>query len=161
MGRIKKVYLSVLNRTLNPLALRGARSGRGPFSLIRHVGRRSGRIFEAPVVLAEARRAPRALVAELTYGDQVNWYRNILAGGGEVVHRGRTYRIVSVERLSTEDGLRAFAGPRALILRILRRREFRLIHVEPVTDAATPPATRVSHPPSTRAPGIRPGDSLG
>lgn len=144
MGRIKDTYLSVLNRTLNPLALRLARSGRGPFSLIRHRGRRSGRAFETPVILAEDRDDVDALVAELTYGDQVNWYRNIVAGGGEVVHRGRTYRIMAVERLSRDEGLRAFAGPRAVILRILRRHEFRLIRVETMTDAAAQAPPRIT-----------------
>ncbi len=136
MGRFKKAYLAVLNRTLNPLALRLAKDGRGPFSLVRHVGRKSGRTFETPVILADDPASPGALVAELTYGDQVNWYRNIVAGGGEVVHRGRTYRILSVEQLSTEDGLRAFGGPRGVILRLLRRHEFRRIGVVPAPAAA-------------------------
>ncbi len=132
MGRFKAGFLKVLNRTLNPLAVRLAKSGRGPFSLVRNVGRKSGRIFETPVILAET---AGGLVAELTYGDQVNWYRNIVAGGGEIVHRGRTYRILGVEPLSAEDGLRAYGSARSTILRMLRRHEFRLIRIEPA-DAA-------------------------
>jgi deazaflavin-dependent oxidoreductase (nitroreductase family) len=120
----------VLRRTLNPLAIRAARSGRGPFSLIRHVGRSSGRAYEAPVILAEH---PDGLVAELTYGESVNWYRNIVAGGGEVLHRGRRYRIVSVAPLASDEGLRAFGGPQAAVLRMLRRREFRLLRVDPLS----------------------------
>jgi len=127
-GRLRERYLALLKRTLNPLTLRAARRGRGPFSLVRHTGRRTGRVFEAPVVLAER---PDGLVAELTYGDRVNWYRNIVAGGGEIVHRGRTYRILSVETLPAEEGLRAFGGFRGLLLRMLRRHEFRLIRVDP------------------------------
>lgn len=138
MGRVRSAYLQLLKRTLNPLALRAARRGRGPFSLVRHVGRRSGRTFETPVILAEDPRRPDVLVAELTYGDQVNWYRNIVASGGEVVHRSRTYRIRSVQPISTEEGLRAFAGPRAAILRLLRRHEFRAILVEPPGPATHP-----------------------
>lgn len=49
----KKRFLRVLNPTLNPLALRAARSGRGPFSLVEHIDRKSGRTFEAPLILAE------------------------------------------------------------------------------------------------------------
>jgi deazaflavin-dependent oxidoreductase (nitroreductase family) len=127
---LRRRFLKVLNRTLNPLTLRAARSGRGPFSLVRHTGRKSGRVFEAPLLLAEH---PDGLVAELTYGDSVNWYRNVVAGGGEVVHRGRTYRIDSVEPLPTADGLRAFGGFREAVLRMLRRDEFRLLRVSPVT----------------------------
>ncbi|MCR2764546.1 nitroreductase family deazaflavin-dependent oxidoreductase [Microbacterium sp. zg.B48] len=127
MGRVKTAYLHVLNRTLNPIALGLAKRGRGPFSVIRSVGRRSGRTFETPVILAES---SDGLVAELTYGDRVNWYRNILHGGGHVIHRGRTYRIVSVEPLSAEAGLAAYGPAPAAILRVLHRREFRLIRVE-------------------------------
>jgi deazaflavin-dependent oxidoreductase (nitroreductase family) len=128
-GAFRRGFLRVVNRTLNPLTLRAARSGRGPFSLVRHTGRRTGRVYEAPVILAEH---PDGLVAELTYGDRVNWYRNIVAGGGEVVHRGRTFRILAVEPLPADDGLRAFGGFRAAVLRMLRRHEFRLLRVEPV-----------------------------
>ena len=60
MGRFKAAFLEVLNRTLNPLAVRLAKSGRGPFSLVRNVGRKSGRIFETPVILADT---PGGLVA--------------------------------------------------------------------------------------------------
>ena len=127
----RQTYLDVLNHTLNPLTVRLAKGGRGPFSLVRHIGRKSGRTFETPVILADA---SDGLVAELTYGDQVNWYRNIVRGGGEVVHRGRTYRILSVEPVPTSEGLAAFGGFRSRILRLLRRHEFRLIRVEPLSD---------------------------
>jgi hypothetical protein len=128
-GRIKKGFLAVLNRTLNPLTLRAARRGRGPFSLVRATGRKSGRVYETPIILADS---PDGLVAELTYGESVNWYRNIVAGGGEILHRGRWHRILSVSELPTADGLRAFGGFRAFVLRMLRREQFRLIRVEPV-----------------------------
>ena len=124
----KKRFLGVLNRTLNPITAPVARSGRGPFSLIRHVGRKSGATFETPVILAETRDG---FVAELTYGADVNWYRNIVAAGGcVVVHRRREYRVVGIERLDPEAGLRAFGGARAVVLRILRRQEFRLLRTE-------------------------------
>lgn len=76
--RFKKRYLSWLNRTLNPITLREASRGRGPFSLVEHVGRRSGKTYRAPLVLA---KVPGGFAAELTYGDDVNWYRNVMAGG--------------------------------------------------------------------------------
>jgi len=126
MGAFKKRYLAWLNRTLNPLTLRAARRGRGPFSLVEHVGRTSGRTYEAPLILA---RVSEGLVAELTYGDGVNWYRNVVAGGGRVLHRGRWYRITAVEPYGVKKGLRAFGPPASWVLRLLRRREFRLLRV--------------------------------
>lgn len=123
----KSWYLRTLNRTLNPLTLRAARSGRGPFSLVQHVGRKSGRTFEAPLILA---RVPEGFVAELTYGDRVNWYRNLVAGGGRVLWRGQWFRVVGIEPYGVEKGLRAFGAPASWVLRVLRRREFRLLRVE-------------------------------
>lgn len=125
-SRIKRRYLWLLKNTLNRVTLRAARSGRGPFSLVRHVGRTTGTVYETPLILA---RRDDGFVTELTYGDDVAWYRNIVAAGDcVVVHRGVEHDVDRIEPCSTRDGLRAFGYPRALILRLLRRHEFRLLH---------------------------------
>ena len=73
-------------------------------------------------------RAPAGFIAELTYGDRVNWYRNIVAAGGCVVVRGRReYRVIGIEPCSAEDGRRAFPAPARLVLTAMRREEFRLL----------------------------------
>lgn len=118
----------MLKNTLNRFTLRLARAGIGPFSLLRHTGRRSGSTFETPLILAETSSGD--LVAELTYGVDVNWYRNLMAGGPATAVRGtREWRIVGVEPLDAEAGLRAFGDPAAWILRLLHKREFRLLRV--------------------------------
>src|SRR4029450_3747726 len=76
---LRQRFFWVLKHTLNRLTTRLARSGHGPFSLVRQVGRKSGRTYETPLILAEV---PQGFVAELTYGDKVDWYRNIVAAGG-------------------------------------------------------------------------------
>lgn len=121
-------FLTVLKHTINPLAMRIARSGRGPFSIIRHVGRKSGATYETPLILAEV---PQGFVAELTYGEGVAWYRNVTAAHGRcaVLHRGEAYAIDRVDPMETVAGLKAFGAPRNVVLRILRRTEFRLLHV--------------------------------
>jgi deazaflavin-dependent oxidoreductase (nitroreductase family) len=125
---VQRRLLWLLKNTLNPLSIRIARSGRGPFSLVRHVGRRSGRTYETPVILA---RVPQGFVAELTYGAGVSWYRNIVAAGGcVVVSGGAEYRIDRIEPCDPATGIRAFGDLAALVLRLLHRREFRLLHVE-------------------------------
>ena len=84
--KVTRGFLWVLNHTLNRVTMRLAKWGRGPFSVIRHVGRRTGRAFETPVILA---RVPEGFIAELTYGDTVNWYCNVVAAGGcAVLYRG-------------------------------------------------------------------------
>ncbi|WES64225.1 hypothetical protein P0L94_17390 [Microbacter sp. GSS18] len=128
MGRAKHAWLAFVNHTLNHVTRGLARWGHGPFSIIRHVGRRSGGTFEAPLILAPV---PGGFVAELTYGPEVNWYRNTLHGGSVVLHRRREYRVVSVEPCTVEDGLAAFGPPTSVILRLLRRGEFRMLTTEP------------------------------
>lgn len=126
-GGLRRWWLDLIQRRLNPLTLRLAREGRGPFSLVRHIGRKSGRVFETPVILADV---PGGFVAELTYGPAVNWYRNLVAGGGMVLHRGRWYRILSVEPFPADRGRRAFGPGARVVLTLLRRREFRLLRAE-------------------------------
>jgi hypothetical protein len=125
---LRSGFLRVLAHTVNPLAMRIARTGRGPFSIVRHTGRRSGARYETPIIVAEV---PQGFVAELTYGEGVAWYRNIVAAGGRctILHRGSTFAIDRIDTLETEAGLRAFGAPRSIVLRLLRRREFRLLHV--------------------------------
>jgi deazaflavin-dependent oxidoreductase (nitroreductase family) len=127
-SRLERRLLWLLNHTLNPVAARAARSGRGPFSLVRHVGRRTGRVYETPIIVAAV---DGGFVAELTYGTEVSWYHNVLAAGRcVVVVKGVEYPIDRIEPYSVAAGLRAFGYPRALILRVLHRREFRFLHVD-------------------------------
>ena len=128
MARARRTWFWVLRHTLNPVVLGLARAGRGPFSLVRHVGRRTGRAYETPLLLARVREG---FVAELTYGEDVDWYRNVVAaGGGGLLVGGVSYRIASVEGYPTEAGRRAFGFPARYVLALLRRREFRLLRVE-------------------------------
>lgn len=123
---IKGSFLTLLKRTLNPMTLRAARSGHGPFSLVRHVGRKTGAVYETPLILA---RTHEGFVAELTYGPDVAWYRNIVAAGSCVIlFEGTERQIDRIEPYSAEDGLRAFGTPAALVLKLMRRHEFRFLH---------------------------------
>jgi deazaflavin-dependent oxidoreductase (nitroreductase family) len=125
-NRAKQRFLWLLKNTLNRLTTRVARSGRGPFALVRHVGRRSGTTYETPLILA---RVPGGFVAELTYGPDVNWYRNIVAAGEcVIISGGAEYRIDRIESCDPDAGIRAYGYPAAFVLRLLRRREFRFLH---------------------------------
>jgi deazaflavin-dependent oxidoreductase (nitroreductase family) len=127
-------FLWLLNNTLNRVTSHIARSGRGPFSLIRHVGRKSGRTYETPVILAEA---ADGFIAELTYGENVNWYRNVVAAGGcVVVHHGVEYRVATIEPCSAERGRSAYPAPFRVVLKAAGRNEFRLLrtdHLRPLS----------------------------
>ena len=122
-------YLWTLKHTLNRLTTRVARSRHGPFALVRHVGRRSGRQYETPVILA---RVPEGFVAELTYGPDVDWYKNVTAAGRcTVLHHGREYAVEAITEYPAEQGIAAFPPPARMVLTALGRHEFRLLSVAP------------------------------
>jgi deazaflavin-dependent oxidoreductase (nitroreductase family) len=122
---MRRIFLWVLKNTLNRVTSRAARSGRGPFSLVRHVGRKSGRVYETPIVVAAV---PEGFIAELTYGENVNWYRNVVAAGGcDLLVDGVVHRVVAVEPYPADAGRRAFGYPARVVLALLRRKEFRLL----------------------------------
>lgn len=128
--KLKRAFIGLLNHTLNPIAIRAARAGRG-FDLVRHIGRKTGRAYETPLILA---RVDGGFVAELTYGTDVAWYRNVVAAGScAVVVKGTEYEIDRIEPYPYDAGRRAFAFPGRLILILLRRREFRFLR-EAATD---------------------------
>ncbi len=133
-SRPKRAFLWVLKNTVNRITMRAARSGRGPFSVLRHVGRRSGTVYETPLILA---RVADGFIAELTYGPDVNWYRNIVAaGGGVVIDNGDEFVIDRIEPYPCAAGRRAFGFPQAAFLTVLRRCDFRLLHTATETTPA-------------------------
>jgi hypothetical protein len=75
----------------NPRVLRTAGSPGAPASVIRHVGRVSGREYETPVGPFEV---GDHFVIALPYGPGADWVRNVLAqGSATLVHEGRTVPI--------------------------------------------------------------------
>lgn len=120
--QVLKRWRIILKHTLNPLTRRLARSSFGPFSLVRHVGRRSGKQYETPLV---AVRTDDGFVIELTYGPDVDWYKNVLAAGGcTIVWHGKDYVIDGIEPLNTETGRATFPRAAQLIFHLLNLRHF-------------------------------------
>jgi deazaflavin-dependent oxidoreductase (nitroreductase family) len=109
-------------RTFNPWILRSAGSAHSPFAIVGHVGRRSGAAYNTPVIVMPVQEG---LVFALTYGPEVDWYRNILAAGSCTLRwQGKMYRLEQPETLSADEGLRAFPVPLCRILRLVRKRDF-------------------------------------
>jgi deazaflavin-dependent oxidoreductase (nitroreductase family) len=120
--QLRNGLLIVLKYTLNPLTRRLARSSFGPFSIVRHIGRRSGKLYETPIIVGPVKDG---FVIELTYGHDVDWHKNVLAAGGcTVIWHGKEYVIDKIEPLDTQTGRAAFSPPQQLILRLLRRKHF-------------------------------------
>jgi len=71
-----------------------------PWAVVVHRGRRSGRLYRTPVV---AGRRGRTLAVAVLYGEQSDWVRNVLAGGGQVVRGGRTYELIDPRVVGATD----------------------------------------------------------
>ncbi len=109
-------------RVLNPLTSRIAHSTWGPFCIIYHIGRRSGKPYETPII---AFPTPDGFVIVLTYGPQVDWYRNICASGScKIQWHGQVYDIVKIEPLEPKIALAYLPGFFRLILRQVDFRDY-------------------------------------
>jgi deazaflavin-dependent oxidoreductase (nitroreductase family) len=105
----------------NPLLRRFANYSRGPFAIIRHVGRRSGKPYETVIWVWPTREG---FVIALTYGPNVDWYRNMqAAGGGTVFWHRRLYTVGKPEPIDAETALPAFPAPFRLIFRTFGKQE--------------------------------------
>ena len=109
-------------RVLNRVTLRFAGSPHSPISVIRHVGRRSGRLYATPVIMEPL---ADTFVLALTYGTAVDWYQNVLAAGRCVlVWHGKEYAVESPGPLDAKTALPAFPLPLRYILQIMGTRDF-------------------------------------
>ena len=76
MSKENKGLRTFVKRFVNPILRNAARSSRGPFALLRHVGRKSGKTYEIHIMVW---RVQDGFVIALTYGPQVDWLRNLQA----------------------------------------------------------------------------------
>lgn len=85
MNGATQSVLRQVTRVTRPLALRSARKTGSGLTIVRHIGRRSGRVFETPVVAVEH---DKWLFIALPYGERTDWLRNVLAAGGATLVTG-------------------------------------------------------------------------
>src|SRR5689334_4008459 len=100
MSRDKK-GIRIFNKYITNRLLRVfARSSRGPFAIIRHVGRKSGKTYETTIMVWPVEGG---FVIELTYGSAVDWYRNLAAaGGGTIFYHKKEYAVGKPEPLDAK-----------------------------------------------------------
>ena len=115
--------IRVFNKHVTNRVLRGfAGLSRGPFAIIRHVGRRSGKPYETVIMV---RPLGEGFVIALTYGPGVDWYRNLqAAGGGTVFCHRRVYAVGKPESIDADTALSAFSPWQRFILRLVGMRDF-------------------------------------
>lgn len=130
MNKDNKRLRTFVKHFVNPILYNVARSSRGPFALLRHVGRRSGKSYEIPIMVW---RVADGFVIVLTYGPHVDWLRNLqAAGGGSLRWHKREYALQKPAFIDAKTGESALP---ALIKNVLRMRgvhEFVKIPGQPI-----------------------------
>ncbi len=92
-----------------PLAMRSAGTEKSSTSIVRHVGRLSGRTYETPVVAVEH---DKILLIALPYAERTDWLKNVLASGqATVVTHGQSYGVDRPQVIPMTDATRYF-GPK-------------------------------------------------
>lgn len=83
--------LRLCTRVMRPLALRSAGQEGSSTSVVRHVGRRSGRTYETPVVAVQH---DDSFLIALPYGARTDWLKNVLdSGSATIVINGHAYEV--------------------------------------------------------------------
>jgi deazaflavin-dependent oxidoreductase (nitroreductase family) len=101
--------LRKLTQITRPLAMRSAGTEGSSTSIVRHVGRRSGRSYGTPVVAVEH---DDGFFIALPYGERTDWLKNVVAdGAASVVSNGRTFRVDQPQVIPMADATRYF-GPK-------------------------------------------------
>ena len=118
----KKAVRTFVKRVVNPVLRNATRLPFGPFALLRHVGRKSGKAYETPIMVW---RVADGFIIELTYGRQVDWLRNLQAASqGTLRWRRREYAFHTSVFVDEETGLRALPPPISFIFRTIGGHEF-------------------------------------
>lgn len=116
--KVRYINKKFTNRLMMPIA--GRRGS--PIAVIGHTGRRSGRQYAIPILAAPV---PGGFVFALTYGDHVDWYRNILATGlGVLTWHGREYQLGLPIPVTAPEGRVAFSQPWRALLSVMRTADF-------------------------------------
>jgi deazaflavin-dependent oxidoreductase (nitroreductase family) len=77
--------LRQLTKVIRPLALRSAGKQGSSTSVVRHVGRKTGRPYETPVVAVNHNGS---VYIALPYGERTDWLKNVLVSGSATVMSG-------------------------------------------------------------------------
>jgi deazaflavin-dependent oxidoreductase (nitroreductase family) len=136
-------------RTKSPLVLNAVRrTGRatkrfvlkssgtpgGIASMIRHVGRTTGRPYETPV---QAVATDEGFVIALPYGPNTDWLKNVLASGSATIfHEGNTYPVDRPKIVPTSVAAPLFSPKDQRTHRLFRVEQYLLVARVAPDDAA-------------------------
>ena len=109
-----------VSRATKPRVLKSAGTTGSPTSVVRHVGRTSGRAYATPVGVVPT---DDGFVIALPYGPNTDWLKNVLAAGSAtIVHDGAEHRVDTPEVVPLSDVAALFSSG--------NQRAFRVFGVE-------------------------------
>ncbi|MEJ5309739.1 MAG: nitroreductase family deazaflavin-dependent oxidoreductase [Anaerolineae bacterium] len=118
LDRIRIINKHVTNKLMIHIA--GKRFGH--FAILSHTGRKSGKLYRIPVV---AEPFQNGFVIALTYGKNVDWYKNVAAkGGGALRWKNKDFQLVRPVFIDREIGLTAFPALFRAGLRLMNIQDF-------------------------------------
>lgn len=107
---------------LNKLLGRLAGASHTPFAMILHRGRKSGQPYQTPIIVAPAEKG---FVIALTYGPEVDWYRNVLSAGQcKLLWHGQEIKINKIEPINPQDAKPFLPGFEKIVLGLLGIKDF-------------------------------------
>lgn len=135
-----KKLRTFVKRIVNPIMRNFAYASHGPFALLRHVGRNSGKTYEIPMMVWPVEGG---FVIVLTYGPHVDWLRNLQAAGhGSLRWHKQEYVFQKPEFIDATTALAALPPFIKQVLKINGARHFIRISSQPVAEASNVARTR-------------------
>lgn len=124
LDRIRIINKRVTNKLMIHIA--GKRFGH--FAVLGHTGRKSGTLYRIPVV---AEPFQNGFVIALTYGKNVDWYKNVAAKGGCALRwKNKDFQLVRPVFIDREIGLTAFPALFRAGLRMMKIQDFLKLEIE-------------------------------
>jgi deazaflavin-dependent oxidoreductase (nitroreductase family) len=111
----------------NRIVLTNTKSGKGPLSVVYHIGRQSGRTYQTPVL---ASYVEDKIVIPLSYGENVDWLRNVLAQGScEISHKNRRMGATNPEVIDSAVALAILPEKRRKLFERTKEEKFLRLQV--------------------------------
>jgi deazaflavin-dependent oxidoreductase (nitroreductase family) len=124
LDRIRVTNKHVTNKLMIHIA--GKRFGH--FAVLGHVGRKSGKLYQIPII---AEPFQNGFVVALTYGKNVDWYKNVAAKGScSLRWKNKDFQLVRPVFIDREIGLMAFPAMLRSGLRVMGIRDFLKLEIQ-------------------------------
>ena len=121
-ARSNRRLRTFVKRFVNPVLRNFARSSHGPFAMLRHVGRRSGKQYETPIMVW---RMKDGFMIVLTYGRNTDWLRNLQAADqGNLRWHKREYTFKKPELIDAKTAEPALPPFIKFVLRLRGQHEY-------------------------------------